>query len=52
MKGLILNCLDRKTEAYELVRRGIKVSGKIADAKFRKSMHGCGPGEISGWGTA
>ena len=24
MKGLILNCLDRKVEAYELVRRGVK----------------------------
>ncbi|KAL3528807.1 hypothetical protein ACH5RR_008129 [Cinchona calisaya] len=24
MKGLTLNCLDRKTEAYELVRRGLK----------------------------
>ncbi|KAH9294348.1 hypothetical protein KI387_040450, partial [Taxus chinensis] len=24
MKGLILNCMDRKTEAYELVRQGLK----------------------------
>ncbi|KAL3511819.1 hypothetical protein ACH5RR_024536 [Cinchona calisaya] len=24
MKGLTLNCLDRKSEAYELVRRGLK----------------------------
>lgn len=24
MKGLILNCMDRKSEAYELVRRGLK----------------------------
>uniref|UniRef100_A0A0D6R3U3 Uncharacterized protein n=1 Tax=Araucaria cunninghamii TaxID=56994 RepID=A0A0D6R3U3_ARACU len=24
MKGLILNCMDRKTEAYELVRLGLK----------------------------
>ena len=24
MKGLILNCMDKKTEAYELVRRGVK----------------------------
>eukprot|EP00252_Welwitschia_mirabilis_P024175 TRINITY_DN7068_c0_g2_i1.p1 TRINITY_DN7068_c0_g2~~TRINITY_DN7068_c0_g2_i1.p1 ORF type:complete len:915 (+),score=223.86 TRINITY_DN7068_c0_g2_i1:244-2988(+) len=24
MKGLILNCLDRKVEAYELVRQGLK----------------------------
>jgi len=24
MKGLIMNCLERKTEAYDLVRRGIK----------------------------
>ncbi|ONK76623.1 uncharacterized protein A4U43_C03F30260 [Asparagus officinalis] len=24
MKGLILNCMDRKPEAYELVRRGLK----------------------------
>ena len=24
MKGLILNCMERKTEAYELVRRGVK----------------------------
>jgi peptide alpha-N-acetyltransferase len=24
MKGLILNCQERKTEAYELVRRGVK----------------------------
>ncbi|KAK1282040.1 hypothetical protein QJS10_CPB22g00985 [Acorus calamus] len=24
MKGLTLNCMDRKTEAYELVRRGLK----------------------------
>ena len=41
MKGLILNCLDRKAEAYELVRRGIKVgrSVKVA-AIFRLSMYG------------
>lgn len=26
MKGLTLNCMDRKTEAYELVRLGVKVS--------------------------
>ena len=25
MKGLTLNCMDRKTEAYELVRLGVKV---------------------------
>lgn len=25
MKGLTLNCMDRKSEAYELVRRGLKV---------------------------
>ena len=24
MKGLILNCMDKKTEAYELVRKGVK----------------------------
>lgn len=24
MKGLIYNCMDRKTEAYELVRHGLK----------------------------
>ena len=24
MKGLILNCMDRKAEAYELVRKGVK----------------------------
>ena len=24
MKGLILNCQERKSEAYELVRRGVK----------------------------
>ena len=24
MKGLIMNCLERKTEAYDLVRRGIR----------------------------
>jgi len=24
MKGLILNCIDRKTEAYDLVRKGVK----------------------------
>ncbi|KAJ6839531.1 N-alpha-acetyltransferase 15, NatA auxiliary subunit [Iris pallida] len=24
MKGLILNCMDRKSDAYELVRRGLK----------------------------
>eukprot|EP01018_Ginkgo_biloba_P014353 Gb_07062 [translate_table: standard] len=24
MKGLTLNCMDRKTDAYELVRRGLK----------------------------
>ncbi|KAM0881849.1 hypothetical protein ACQ4PT_032687 [Festuca glaucescens] len=24
MKGLTLNCMDRKSEAYELVRRGLK----------------------------
>jgi len=24
MKGLLLNCVDKKTEAYELVRRGVK----------------------------
>ena len=27
MKGLTLNCMDRKTEAYELVRQGLKVGG-------------------------
>lgn len=26
MKGLTLNCMDRKAEAYELVRLGLKVS--------------------------
>ena len=26
MKGLTLNCMDRKSEAYELVRRGLKVT--------------------------
>lgn len=26
MKGLTLNCMDRKPEAYELVRLGLKVS--------------------------
>lgn len=25
MKGLTLNCMDRKPEAYELVRLGLKV---------------------------
>jgi peptide alpha-N-acetyltransferase len=25
MKGLTLNCMDRKTEAYDLVRKGLKV---------------------------
>jgi len=25
MKGLTLNCMDKKTEAYELVRKGLKV---------------------------
>jgi hypothetical protein len=25
MKGLTLNCLDKKVDAYELVRRGLKV---------------------------
>lgn len=25
MKGLTLNCVDRKSEAYELVRLGLKV---------------------------
>lgn len=25
MKGLTLNCMDRKAEAYELVRLGLKV---------------------------
>ena len=25
MKGLTLNCMDRKSEAYELVRLGLKV---------------------------
>ena len=24
MKGLILNCMDRKEEGYELVRRGLR----------------------------
>jgi tetratricopeptide (TPR) repeat protein len=24
MKGLTLNCMDRKTEAYDLVRKGLK----------------------------
>ena len=24
MKGLILNCMDKKEEAYELVRKGLK----------------------------
>lgn len=24
MKGLILNCMERKAEAYELVRKGLK----------------------------
>merc|ERR1712185_6007 len=24
MKGLILNCMERKTEAYDLVRRGVR----------------------------
>lgn len=26
MKGLLLNCLDKKTQAYEFVRKGLKVS--------------------------
>lgn len=26
MKGLTLNCMDRKSEAYDLVRQGLKVS--------------------------
>ena len=25
MKGLTLNCMDSKNEAYELVRKGLKV---------------------------
>ena len=25
MKGLLLSCLSKKAEAYELVRRGLKV---------------------------
>lgn len=24
MKGLLLNCLERKEEAYDLVKRGVK----------------------------
>lgn len=28
MKGLILNCMERKAEAYELVRRGVKLDIK------------------------
>lgn len=28
MKGLTLNCLDKKDEAYELVRRGVKADLK------------------------
>lgn len=28
MKGLILNCVDRKAEAYELVRKGVKMDIK------------------------
>ena len=28
MKGLILNCMDRKAEAYELVRKGVKMDIK------------------------
>lgn len=26
MKGLTLNCLDKKEEAYDLVRKGLRVS--------------------------
>ncbi|KAJ0959684.1 hypothetical protein J5N97_000652 [Dioscorea zingiberensis] len=29
MKGLTLNCMDRKSEAYELVRRGLKNDLKV-----------------------
>lgn len=29
MKGLTLNCMDKKTEAYELVRKGLKVGSRI-----------------------
>lgn len=29
MKGLTLNCMDRKSEAYELVRLGLKVSSNF-----------------------
>ena len=28
MKGLLLNCMDKKTEAYELVRKGVKLDIK------------------------
>ena len=28
MKGLILNCMDKKTLAYEFVRKGLKVSSE------------------------
>jgi peptide alpha-N-acetyltransferase len=28
MKGLTLNCMDRKTEAYDLVRKGLKVGSR------------------------
>ena len=28
MKGLILNCMERKAEAYELVRKGVKLDIK------------------------
>ncbi len=26
MKGLLLNCLERKTEAYDFVKRGVKAN--------------------------
>jgi len=40
MKGLILNCQDKKEEAYDLCRRGLK-----CDLKSHVCWHvyGCGP---------
>ncbi|KAK7399658.1 hypothetical protein VNO78_10845 [Psophocarpus tetragonolobus] len=29
MKGLTLNCMDRKAEAYELVRQGLKPTKNV-----------------------
>ncbi|GMN37279.1 hypothetical protein TIFTF001_006685 [Ficus carica] len=39
MKGLTLNCMDRKSEAYELVRLGLKVGMLRNDLKSHVCWH-------------